>query len=207
MLHPTHLDEGAGCVAAACRRCPRLFFDGTHRHLRFQSWVLPVLGLALACIGRLAAADHGTARLGGDIATMGHPVTGDETGGGGRRRLHSASFTATDKLVVATVQSEGTAAQIRGYRFWADATNEQGGMVVGATRLKVELRVYDDLGDASRRQELYQQIAATGEADAIFTPSTAALNASYTVTPPSPPPNPSLPSPPPPPALSARQVD
>ena len=143
---------------------------------RTQSWVLPVLGLALACL----ADEQSTPRLDG---AAGQPVPGGGAGTGGRRRLHSASFSATDKLVVATVRSAGTAKQMRGYRFWADATNEQGGMVVGTTRLKVELQIYDDLGNASRREELYQQIGAMGEADAIFTPSTTALNASYAVTP------------------------
>ena len=155
----------------AARRSWRLTDPG--RGMLPRAWASG-LGLVLLCL-QLAATKRSIVDSSGSVPSL-HVVDGIP-----RRRILSSNFATADKLVVATVQSEGTAAQIRGYRFWADSTNDQGGISLGSSRLKVDLRVYDDLGNASLREELYQQIAAHGDVDAIFTPNTASLNNSYDV--------------------------
>lgn len=67
-----------------------------------------------------------------------------------------------------TTRSDGTildadsSGMLQGYRFWAERTNDAGGVMVNGQPVPVELVYYNDESDPGRTEQLYQQLVDDG---------------------------------------------
>lgn len=71
--------------------------------------------------------------------------------------------------------------QLLGFEMWRDQVNANGGIDVGGTKYKVELKHYDDQSKAGRVQQLYSRLILQDGADFLFSPYSSGLTATAAV--------------------------
>src|SRR5215472_13904728 len=67
--------------------------------------------------------------------------------------------------------------QERGYNFWRDEVNANGGIQVGGKRYQVKFVSYDDQSVGSRVQQLYTRLINQDRAQFLFSPYSSGLTA------------------------------
>ncbi|KAJ1469521.1 hypothetical protein T484DRAFT_1919099 [Baffinella frigidus] len=95
-----------------------------------------------------------------------------------------ASGSHDNKIIIGTSQSlSGTGLDtedvLLGYRFWAEHTNLQGGILINGTRYLVEIKFLDDHDNATLQKLNYLALVESGEADVLFGGSVKSLEPMY----------------------------
>lgn len=94
---------------------------------------------------------------------------GGSTGGSSNPILFGATVSLTGKFSTNGKLTE------QGYKLWQTQANENGGISVGGTQRKVELKLYDDQSSSSKARQQYQKLVSKDNADLLLGPYSSGM--------------------------------